>query len=110
MCERLSFRGKALGLRCGDERTRQARSQRERDVGKRLASARDYHIGVSTGDVIGGARDRDARRRAREADGERWDARRHRKREDDLTREVVIGDRPRGIGLAWLAVKRVSTL
>src|SRR6266571_6036762 len=97
MCERLSFRGKAPGLRCGDERTREARSQRERDVGERLASARDHHVGVSAGDVIGGARDRDARRRAREADCERRDAGRHRKREDDLTREVVIGDRPRDV-------------
>ena len=47
--------------------------------------------------MIGGAGDGDACGRAREADRERRNSRRHRKREDDLAREVVVRDGPRDV-------------
>src|SRR5437867_316166 len=91
------FIGQALGLRGGDQRACEAWGERERDVGERLAPAGDDDVGVTACNVVGGARDRDARGRARQPDGERGDASGHREREDQLACEVVVRDRPRDV-------------
>src|SRR5438034_6713491 len=97
ICKASRLRRKALGLRGGDERTREARREREGDIRERFAPARDDHIGVSAGDVVGRAGDGHARRRARESDRERGDPGRHRERQDHFACEVVISDGPRDI-------------
>src|SRR5207244_2637813 len=97
ICKASRLRRKALGLRGGDERTRETRREREGDIRERFAPARDDHIGVSAGDVVGRAGDGPASRRARESDRKRGDPGRHRERQDHFACEVVISDGPRDI-------------
>src|SRR5712691_1514998 len=85
--------GQALRLRGGDQRTREAWGERERDVRERLAPAGDDDVGVTACNVVGGARDRDARGGAGQSDRERGDTGRHREREHHLACEVVVRDR-----------------
>src|SRR2546426_562933 len=91
------FRGGGFGLRGGDRGGGGGGGQGGGGVGGRLPPAGDDDVGVTACNVVGGARDRDARGRARQPDGERGNASGHREREDHLACEVVVRDRPRDV-------------